>query len=224
MSRPRIDCLYRLGRLLARIFIPTFGSIRVTGRENVPPAGPLIIAANHQSNADPPALVYAVPRPLNFMAKRDLFVNPLVGWFLRALHVYPVDRDGRDVDALRWALRMLGAGETLLIFPEGTRSPGALSEASDGLAYLALSSGAPVLPVAITGTERIRGMFRIPFHFQRLSVAIGEPFTPPAPAGRIERAALRDATREIMARVAALLPPSYRGAYADIGNENASGA
>ena len=215
MRRPRVDCLYRLGLLLARVFLPTFGSIRVTGRENVPPAGPLIIAANHQSNADPPVLVYAVPRPLNFMAKRDLFVNPVVGWFLRALHVYPVDRDGRDVDALRWALRMLAGGETLLIFPEGTRSPGALSEASDGLAYLALSSGAPVLPIAIAGTERIRGMLRIPFHFQRISVAIGEPFAPPPPAGRIERAALKDATREIMERVAALLPPSHRGAYAD---------
>ena len=223
MRRPRVDCLYRLGLLLARVFLPTFGSIRVTGRENVPPAGPLIIAANHQSNADPPVLVYAVPRPLNFMAKRDLFANPVVGWFLRALHVYPVDRDGRDVDALRWALRMLAGGETLVIFPEGTRSPGALGKASDGLAYLALSSGAPVLPVAITGTERIRGMLRIPFHFQRISVAIGEPFAPPPPAGRIERAALKDATREIMERVAALLPPSHRGAYADVADaqENA---
>ena len=214
MSRPRIDCLYRLGRLLSRIFLPTFGSIRVAGRENVPAAGPLIIAANHQSNADPPVLVYAVSRPINFMAKRSLFANAFVSFFFRMLHVYPVDRDGRDVDALRWALRMLDAGEALLIFPEGTRSPGALSEASDGLAYLALASGAPVLPVGIAGTERIGAMLRIPFHFQRLSVNVGEPFTLPAPDGRIDRAALRAGTNAIMERVAALLPPSYRGAYA----------
>lgn len=219
MRRPRIDCLYRLGRLLSRIFLPTFGSIRVTGRENIPAAGPLIIAANHQSNADPPVLVYAVPRPINFMAKRSLFANAVVSRFFRALHVYPVDRDGRDVDALRWARRTLSGGGALLIFPEGTRSPGALSEASDGLAYLALSSGAPVLPVAITGTERIGAMLRIPFHFQRLRVNVGEPFTLPATGGRIDRAALRAGTNEVMERVAALLPPSYRGAYASPADE-----
>ena len=218
MTGSPFDCWYRLGRVLSRIFIPTFGSIRVTGREYVPQGGPLIIVANHQSNADPPVMVYAIPRPVFFMAKRSLFWGPVISYLLRAVHVYPVDRDGRDVDALKWALRTLNSGMALLIFPEGTRSPGALRKATDGLAYLALSSGAPVLPVGITGTERIRGMFCIAFHFQRLRVAIGEPFTLPRPEGRLDRALLQSATEEVMSRIAALLPPSYRGAYA--GSEN----
>jgi len=212
---PLSDGWYRFGRLLSRIFIPAFGSIEVVGREHVPPEGPLIIAPNHQSNADPPVLVYAVPRPLYFMAKRSLFAGPVASYFLRAVHVYPVDRDGRDVDALRWALGLLASGRPLVLFPEGTRSPGALQEATEGLAYIALRSGAPVLPVAITGTEQVPGMFRIAFHFKRLRVVIGEPLTLPRVEGPIERAALRSATDQVMGRIAALLPPSHRGFYAD---------
>lgn len=221
MTGSPFDCWYRLGRVLSRIFIPTFGSITVTGQEHVPRTGPLIIVANHQSNADPPVMVYAVPRPVFFMAKRSLFRGPVISYLLRAVHVYPVNRDGRDTDALRWAQHMLNGGRALLIFPEGTRSPGALRKATDGLAYLALSSGAPVLPVAITGTERIRGMFRIAFHFQRLRVTIGEPFTLPGAEGRLDRAQLQAATDEVMRRIAALLPAAYRGVYA--GSVNGDG-
>lgn len=219
MTGSPFDCWYRLGRVLSRIFIPTFGSISVTGQEHVPRTGPLIIVANHQSNADPPVMVYAVPRPVFFMAKRSLFWGPVVSYLLRAVHVYPVNRDGRDTDALRWAQRTLDSGRALLVFPEGTRSPGALRKATDGLAYLALSSGAPVLPVAITGTERIRGMFRIAFHFQRLRVTIGEPFTLPRAEGRLDRAHLQAATDEVMGRIAALLPAAYRGVYAGSVND-----
>ena len=214
MTGSPFDCWYRLGQVLARIFIPTFGSIRVMGREHVPRTGPLIIVANHQSNADPPVMVYAIPRAVFFMAKRSLFWGPVISYLLRSVHVYPVDRDGRDMDALRWAQRTLDSGKALLIFPEGTRSPGALRKATDGLAYLALSSGAPVLPVAMTGTERIRGMFCIAFHFQRLRVTIGEPFTLLRGEGRLDRAQLQAATGEVMKRIAELLPPEYRGAYA----------
>ena len=215
MTGSPFDCWYRLGRVLSRIFIPTFGSIRVTGQEHVPRTGPLIIVANHQSNADPPVMVYAVPRPVFFMAKRSLFWGPVISYLLRAVHVYPVDRDGRDMDALRWAQGTLNSGKALLIFPEGTRSPRALRKATDGLAYLALSSGAPVLPVGITGTERIRGMFCIAFHFQRLRVTIGEPFTLPRAEGRVDRAQLQAVTGQVMNRIAELLPPAYRGVYTE---------
>ena len=102
MTGSPFDCWYRLGQVLSRIFIPTFGSIRVTGREHVPQTGPLIIVANHQSNSDPPVMVYAIPRAIFFMAKRSLFWGPVLSYLFRAVHVYPVDRDGRDMDALRW--------------------------------------------------------------------------------------------------------------------------
>lgn len=210
---PRIDSWYRLGRLLARIFIPTMGRIEVVGRENLPRTGPLIIAANHQSNSDPPVLVYAIDRPIWFMAKRGLFAGPILSYLFRSVHVYPVERDGRDTNALHWAQATLAEGKALLLFPQGTRSPGALSQASDGLAYIALRAGAPVLPVAITGTEKITNMFRIAVHFKRLRVVIGEPITLPRPDGRIERAAMEQATDTIMRKIAALLPPEYRGVY-----------
>ena len=214
MSRRGLDFWYRLGRLLARTLIPTFGRIEVVGRENVPPYGPLIIAPNHQSNADPGVLVYAISRPLWWMAKRQLFSNPLNAYFMRAVHVHPIDRDGRDLEALAWAQETLAADRALVLFPQGTRSPGALTEGSDGATYIALRSGAPILPVAITGTERIRGVAKIAFHFQRLRVVIGEPFTLPVMEGRLEREVLHSLTDQVMERIAALLPPEYRGVYA----------
>ena len=222
MSNRGLDFWYRLGRLLARIFIPTFGSIEVVGRENVPPYGPLIIAPNHQSNADPPVIVYAFARPVWFMAKRSLFAWPLVGQLMRAVHVHPVDRNRQDVEALRWAQQTLARDRAMLVFPEGTRSPGALSEGTDGLAYLALRSGAPIVPVAITGTEQIKGMFRIAFHFKRLKVVIGEPFSLPVVEGRVNRDVLHSLTAEVMGRIAALLPAEYRGRYREPGKRAAA--
>ena len=100
MSRRGIDFWYRLGHLLAHVMIPTFGSIEVVGRENVPPYGPLIVAPNHQSNADPPVLVYAISRPLWWMAKRELFSNPINAYFMRSAHVHPILRDGRDLSLI----------------------------------------------------------------------------------------------------------------------------
>ena len=213
MNLRGLDAWYRLGRLLSRIFIPTFGSIEVVGREHIPRDGPFIIAANHQSNADPPVLVYAITRPIFFMAKRGLFAGPIISYLLRALHVYPVDRDGADMAALRWAQDVLRNRRALLIFPEGTRNPHALGPGTEGLAYIALRSGAPILPVGIIGTELVPGMVRIAFHFMKLKVAIGEPFMLPPVAGRSDRSALRMTTEQVMWRIAELLPPEYRGAY-----------
>jgi len=214
-----VDFWYRVGKGLARLMMPTFGHIEVEGRENVPPHGPLIFAANHQSNADPPLIVHASPRPVWFMAKRGLFAWAVPRYFLRNLHAFPVDRDGRDLDALAWALEALRQDKALLIFPEGTRSPRALREPlSDGLAYLALKSGAPIVPVGITGTERVPGFIRIAFPLTRMRVRFGQAFTLPHVEGRLPRAVLHSYTNEIMERIAALLPKDYRGSYATTTN------
>jgi 1-acyl-sn-glycerol-3-phosphate acyltransferase len=219
VKAPRLDIWYRIGRLLSRIFLPTFGSITVVGRENVPHDGPLLIACNHQTDSDPALVVYAIDRPLWFVAKRSLFFGPIISYLLKRVHVFPVDRDGRDIQALRWAQEMLDSGRALLIFPEGSRSPGALSvPPTDGLAYIALRTGVPILPVALTGVEKIGGMWKTAIHFQRLKVVIGEPFTlAPAP-GRIDRELLQTMTQETMQHIAALLPGEYRGAYAALGD------
>jgi len=212
MKIPRIDALYRVGRFTAKVFLPTFGSLEVVGLQNVPKNGPLLVAANHQSYADPPVLIYAINRPIWFMAKRTLFKGPFLSYLLRKVHVFPVDRNGRDFEALHWAQETVDQGRALAVFPEGTRSPGALRSGQDGLAYIALRTGAPILPVAITGTEGIKHMLRMPFHFQKLRAVIGEPYLL-APAQRIDRSLLESVTVRIMRSIADLLPASYRGAY-----------
>ena len=214
MKRPRIDFLYRSGRFIAQIFLPTFGSITVEGRENVPLSGPLLIASNHQSLADPAVLIYAIDRPMWWMAKRSLFKGWLASWFLRQVHVFGVNRQKQDLGALAHTQKLLDQGRALLIFPEGTRHPGALGKGHDGIAYMALRTGVPVIPVAITGTERIPHIWRTPIHFQNLKAVIGEPFTL-TQAGRVDRQMLVGMTDRIMRSIAELLPPEYQGDYAD---------
>lgn len=208
-----MDFWYKFGRLLANLCMRTFGRVEVVGAENIPPFGPLIVTPNHQSNADPPLLTAAFNRPLFYMGKRSLFVNPLVSYLLRSFHVYPVSRDKRDVDAVHWALDLLDRDKVLAVFPEGTRGQSGLRKAELGAAYLAQKSGAPIIPVAITGTEHVRGFIRIAFPFHRLKVVIGEAYSLPQVEGQAPREVLQSFTDVIMGRIAALLPPEYQGDY-----------
>lgn len=210
------DLAYRLAKIIARLMIPVFGRFDVTGVEHVPQKGPVIIAANHQSYADPPIVFLAVRRPLWFMAKEELFRNPAVGFLLRQLHAYPVGRSGRDREAASWALDQLAAGLGIVLFPEATRRPGAMGPGTNGLAFLAARSGAPVIPVGITGTEHMVAWWRIPFPFCRIKVVIGEPVTVKRFAGRVPRDELSSMTETVMRRIAELLPVGYRGVYADL--------
>jgi 1-acyl-sn-glycerol-3-phosphate acyltransferase len=219
LRRPRIDFLYRGGRFLAKVFLPTFGSMVVEGRENLPKTGPLLIASNHQSYTDPAVLIYAVDRPMWWMAKRSLFKGWFVSWFLRQVHVFGVNREKQDLAALAHAQKLLDEGKALLIFPEGTRHPGALGRGHDGMAYMALRTGVPIVPVALTGTELIPHVLRTPFHFQKLKAVIGEPYTL-VPSARIDKQMLLSMTDRIMRSIAELLPPEYRGVYSEASNES----
>jgi 1-acyl-sn-glycerol-3-phosphate acyltransferase len=206
--------LYRIAVFLARLCFTLFARWEVEGREAVPLRGPLIIVANHLSNADPPVLMASLPRRVLFMAKRGLFQNPFTAFLLRSVGAFPLSRDGRDVGALVWALRLLQRGHALVLFPEGTRSrDGCLKRGLSGVAYLALKSQAPILPVAITGTERIPGFWRIALPFCRIGVRIGSPFTLPQIEGEASRPLLEHLTDMIMYRIAQLLPEGYRGYY-----------
>ncbi len=201
--------------------------VQVQGAENIPRHGPLIIASNHISLADPPIITVVVPRRIVWMAKRELFGMPGLGLAFYLFGCLPVRRFEADLAALRQARRVLERGLALGMFPEGTRSgrPG-MNRAWPGTALLALQTGAPVLPVGIMGTERIHLPGDI-VAFLRLRrypvrVVVGRPFTLPR-RERVRSAEVSEATEAIMARIAALLDPPYRGVYARVVAEATEG-
>jgi len=213
--------------LLARTALRGLSRIRVEGNlDRIPRQGPLIIAANHLSNADGVLvggwLTPALGRRIHWLGKREMVDWPILGRLARAGSVHPIDRGTADIEAFRLAQRILDEGHVLVIFPEGTRSPtGALQEAKDGLAMLALRTGATILPVGVAGTDRFWPRGRFPRPGGRLTLRVGEAFrlSDVLPAGLDRRAAKSLATKAIMARIAALLPPRHRGAYADAAAE-----
>ena len=204
-------------RLVARI--------QVEGMGNIPRTGPVILAANHISNADPAViggwLTQALKtRRIHWLGKREIFDIPIFGFVVGSGGVHPVERGTADVDAFRLATRILEAGSVLMIFPEGTRSPnGELAEAKDGTALLALKTGARIVPIGINNTDRIwRKGNHLPSPFPRktLTVRIGQPFllADELPQDLDRRAMKTAATLLIMQRIAALLDPRHRGFYA----------
>jgi 1-acyl-sn-glycerol-3-phosphate acyltransferase len=199
-------------------FVVYCRSFEVIGRENVPLEGGLIVASNHMNNADPPAVMLAVPRHPTFMAKKEMFGWPVLGLIFRAFGAFPVRRTEADLAALRAATELVQRGEMLVMFPEGTRSrTGGLGKGHPGTALVALRTDTPVVPVAVTGTESVRWpwIFLKPRSIKRITVTIGEPFQVP-PVQRINNESAAQATDLIMRRIAALLPPEYRGVYANV--------
>jgi 1-acyl-sn-glycerol-3-phosphate acyltransferase len=197
--------------------------VRVEGAiDEIPRDGPVIVAANHASNLDPvviaSSLMPRLGRRLQWLGKKELFAWPVVGWIAANGGVHPVDRSTADVEAFRLAKRILDEGHALFVFPEGTRSgDGALREARDGVAVLALRTGAPIVPVAIAGSYGVwpRGQ-KVPHPGGHVTVRVGSPFrvTDELPPGTDRKAAKGLATDLIMRRIAALLPAGQRGRYA----------
>lgn len=186
--------------------------VSVTGHEHVPPNGGLIVMINHIAFLDPAVVTAAFPRPVTSMAKAEAFSLPLWGPLVRLYGAIPVRRDAGDIEAVRQAIRVVSAGNALLIAPEGTRSPTySLQPGKEGVVAIATRTGAPVIPVAVTGTHRSkRNWLRL--RRAPVTVTIGRPFTF-LPAARRDR---RAATDEAMYRLAALLPEPFRGVYADL--------
>lgn len=151
---------------IAAFYLKVFRGLKVFGRENIPKGEKLIIASNHASNLDPLVLGVANTRITRFMAKKELFVVKPIGWFLRKIGAFPVDRGKADMEAMRTALKILANQEVLGVFPEGTRNKEGLGKAQLGIVMLALKAKAPILPCGLINTSTKNG---------RIVVHIGKP-------------------------------------------------
>ena len=148
--------LYGFLRVIFRLFFYIVFRTRVYGRDNIPAEGAVILAANHASNIDPRLMASLIDRPVSYMAKIELFENPIFGAAIRRCHAFPVKRGESDRGAIKAAVAVLREGRILGLFPEGTRSKtGELQKAEAGVALIAAMTGAPIVPVAILNTHRI---------------------------------------------------------------------
>lgn len=184
---------------------------RVLGAWRVPPTGPVILAVNHAHGLDGPMLMGTAPRPVHFLIKKEAFVGPLDP-FLRGIGQLKVDRSGTDRKAVTDALAVLDRGGVLGIFPEGTRGEGDFASLRAGLAYFAVRSGAPVVPVAVLGSAERRGraVKALPPLRSRVDVVFGDAFAAGDGSGRRTRTALDAATLRVQERLTAHLAQARR--------------
>jgi len=213
-----VPWFYYLGRLIVRMLLLLLTRWRVRGRENVPSQGPVLVVANHLNLADPPLVGVSLGRKVIFMAKKELFRFRFIGYFIGGFGAFPVHRGQLDRKALYQAEQVLAEGLALVMFPEATRSKNAqLQPAFPGSALIALRSGVPILPVGITGTERIKGVAWL-LRRPEIIVNIGQPFYLPPASSKLTKVKLTELTNYIMERIAELLPREYRGNYGEQGN------
>ncbi len=181
MATARRVSLYGLAYVVVGAIARTLWRLRVVGSENVPLDGPLIVAANHVSNLDPPLLGVSMPRPVWYMAKKELFAMPVIGWLIPRLNAYPVDRQAGGTAALRASLRMLKEGRCVGVFPEGGRNIGGDKEVKGGAAFLAAASGAPPRP---GGDRRLAEAAAVPPGHRRVRRADAAGAEPAVGRGR----------------------------------------
>jgi len=222
LFRGDLTPLIRATALGARTLARSITRVHVEGDAGaIPREGPVILAANHISNADPVIvgawLTPRLGRRIHWLGKREMFDWPIVGWMARNGGVVPVDRGAADVEAFRLAQRVLEAGHVLMVFPEGTRSAtGELQVPKDGLAMLALRTDATIVPIGVSNTDRVwrKGSF-LPRPGRHATMRIGQPFklSEMLPADLSRKAQKTEATNAIMRRIAALLDERHRGAY-----------
>jgi len=202
---------------LAKIFV----SWKVKGTENVPLDGPLVVVANHVHLIDPILLSVSFPRWINFMAKRELFSRPFLSIIMRWARAFPVHRQGASKqrrEALQHAKRILSQGSVLGMFPEGRRSrEGKLLMGKAGAAVIAAKMDTPLLPVGITGTDKLKGISWL-WKRPNIVIHIGQPFELPSTDGRLNRSQMKLLTNLMMGEIAALLPWENRGGYQNHGD------
>jgi 1-acyl-sn-glycerol-3-phosphate acyltransferase len=219
MTQPNhIPIRRRFAQFVVRTGVGSLACLKVIGGEKVPRDGSFIIASNHIGRLDA-ALIYRFthrPDVILFLAEKYRS-SPILSWFANSLGLIFIDRYNADFGALREALNRLKKGGVMVLAPEGTRSPTAsLQKARPGVSYLASKAGVTIFPVALTGSED-RYVYGCLKRLRRpnVTVRVGDPFILPPIAGKDRDAVLDQYTDEIMCRIAALLPPDYRGYYSD---------
>lgn len=197
---------YPFATTVTRTLAHILSNVIVSGVDNLPSQGGLIVTPNHLHFADPPIVSAFLPRPIRFMVKQEAWDTPLLGLLPRWFGGFPVRRGEVDLGAYRMALELLRSGQVLGIFPEGHRSrDGRLQGGRPGAIVLARRSGAPIVPVGIWGVKEI---LSVPGVFQRreLHIAVGEPYHPPA----ARHGDVGYVTAELMERIGRLLPPEHQ--------------
>jgi 1-acyl-sn-glycerol-3-phosphate acyltransferase len=202
--------LYEALRNFVKLAFFLVARIHLRGRYNLPKKGPYIIAANHLSWTDIPLVPAYVPGKVVYMAKEESFHGRL-GWLVRFLGAFPVKRGEGDRQAIRAADEQLKQKKVFIIFPEGTRSKShTLAKAHAGLGMIALRSGAPVIPVAIWGSENALKKFGAD-----VTISYGKPMLLKPKGAKITREDIQSATDEVMLQIASMLPTRYRGVYSE---------
>ncbi|BFM24053.1 1-acyl-sn-glycerol-3-phosphate acyltransferase [Microbacterium testaceum] len=220
----QMGAAYGLGRFFIAPLARAVYRPRIEGRENVPRTGPVIFASNHLSFIDSIAIPVAAPRPVHFMAKSAYFEKWASRQFFTAIGAIPVERGAgqKALDALDQQRAFLDDGRAVALYPEGTRSlDGRLYKGRTGVAFLALQTGAPVVPVGLIGTDKAMPVgAKFPSTSERITVRFGKPLdlSPhgPATSGR----ARRGATDEIMAAIHALSGQELANAYNEAPAQN----
>jgi 1-acyl-sn-glycerol-3-phosphate acyltransferase len=200
-------------------FLAKFDSVE--GLAQIPSQGSGIIMYNHIAFIDPVAVLSTISRDVVPIAKTEALGIPFFGIFARLWGCIPIRRGEVDRDALESSFEVLAAGEMLLVAPEGTRNP-ALIEAKDGIAYMAVRSGAPIIPVAVTGTEGFPSMSLKRWRKPGIHIRFGRPFRFKATQGRVPKECMHLMTTEAMFQLAAILPAERRGAYSDLSKQTST--
>ncbi|MFT4307141.1 MAG: lysophospholipid acyltransferase family protein [Microbacterium sp.] len=217
-----------IGPILKAVFRPW-----IVGRRNVPASGAAILASNHLSVSDSVFLPLMIDRPMTFLAKSDYFTGRgLKGWatrvFMRATGQIPIDRSGGQASeaSLNTGLQVLGRGDLLGIYPEGTRSPdGRLYRGRTGIARMALEAKVPVVPVVMVDTDQIMPIGRAVPRIGRVGMIVGEPLDFSRFAGfETDRYVLRSVTDEIMVALQRLGAQRYDDVYATTVKERLAAA
>ncbi len=219
LRRPTLKLSFKIARALVEGVLRVFVRLEIEDKENLPKSGAIIAVFNHLNMIDPPLHIISIlPRDSIVMAKEELFYYwpiPIFRILMDAAEAYPVRRRGTPEErqlATKYAEDVLAKGLVFGIYPEGTRSKaGCLKEAYHGCALIALSTGATLIPVSICGTEKLKGIGWLTR--PTVTITFGKPFALPPVHGELNERQLKGLTEYIMGKVAAILPPGYRGIY-----------